>query len=188
MTQSGVETEVKIRIADLSGVLSRLHALGYTTSVDRLFEANTLYDKPEQDLRERGMLLRLRQAGDKKVITWKGVGQAGPHKSRPEVETSVGSLEAVAKILEQLGFFPQFRYEKYRTELTSAGSDEGTVTVDETPIGNFIELEGPADWIDSTARELGFEAADYILDSYGKLYLTDCERRGVGPTNMVFAS
>ena len=188
MTQSGVETEVKIRIADLSGVLSKLHGLGYATSVERLFEANTLYDKPDQELRARGVLLRLRQAGDKKVITWKGVAQAGPHKSRPEIETSIGSLEAAAKVLEQLGLFPQFRYEKYRTELTSAKSDDGTVTADETPIGNFIELEGPADWIDSTAREMGFGAADYILDSYGKLYLTDCERRGVEPTNMVFAS
>ncbi|MBV9156122.1 MAG: adenylate cyclase, partial [Acidobacteriaceae bacterium] len=65
---------------------------------------------------------------------------------------------------------------------------QGVVTLDETPIGTFLELEGPGDWIDETAKQLGFSRADYIVDSYGRLYLADCERRGVQPTNMTFAS
>ena len=64
--------------------------------------------------------------------------------------------------------------------------EPGVVTVDETPIGNFLELEGPAEWIDAKAAALGFTPSDYILESYGRLYLADCERRGVEPSNMVF--
>ncbi len=164
----------------------RLRGAGFSESMPRLFESNTLYDTKSNDLRQAEMLLRLRRVGDKHVITWKGKGEPGPHKSRPEVETTVTSSENMHKILGQLGFHPTFRYEKFRTEY-SAKDGVGVVTVDETPIGNFLEIEGPSEWIDATAKQLGFSAGDYVLDSYGRLYLASCEREGVPPTNMVFA-
>lgn len=183
-----VETEVKIRIGDVGPVEKKLTAAGFSVSVGRLFEANTLYDKGNKELLREGMLLRLREVGEKNVITWKGKQQPGRHKNRPELETTLGSAEVLAEIFGHLGYARTFRYEKYRTEFRDAANPAGVVTVDETPIGNFLELEGPADWIDSTARRLGFGEAEYVLDSYGRLYLADCERRGVQPSNMVFAS
>jgi adenylate cyclase class 2 len=133
----------------------------------------------------------LRQFGGSKfVITWKGPVEPGPHKSRPELETSVGSLESMQQILERLGYQPVFRYEKFRAEFRDTTEDHsgGVLTIDETPIGNFLELEGAAEWIDRKASQLGFTPQDYILESYGKLYLGHCERRGVQPTHMTFAS
>jgi adenylate cyclase, class 2 len=59
-------------------------------------------------------------------------------------------------------------------------------TVDETPIGVFLELEGLPRWVDRIARVLGFSAADYITLSYGRLYIEACAARGIAPTNMVF--
>ena len=126
-----------------------------------------------------------RSAGDKSVLTWKGPGQPGPHKSRAELETTVGSLDTLRHIFEQAGFRRSFRYEKFRTEY-AAGSSQGLVTIDETPIGDFIEIEGSADWIDSTAFRLGFSARDYLLESYGQLYLEHCRNVGIEPANMVF--
>lgn len=184
---SGTETEVKIRIVEPGEIQERLRGLGFQISAPRIFEANTLYDTPGNSLMRRGMLLRLRQAGDRAIVTWKGPGSDGPYKSRPELETAVASYDALAKILEQLGYNPTFRYEKYRTEYKRE-QQPGVVTVDETPIGNFLELEGEGDWIDETASQLGFSRADYVLSSYGRLYLADCERRGVQPHHMVFAS
>ena len=181
------ETEVKIQLPQTDVVQERLQGAGFSESVPRLFEANTLYDTKNNDLRQSNMLLRLRRVGDKHVITWKGKGEPGPHKSRPEIETKVQSGEHMHQILGQLGFQATFRYEKFRTEYRSENG-EGVVTVDETPIGNFLEIEGPAEWIDATAERLGFSATDYILESYGRLYLAACERQGVRPTNMVFAS
>ncbi len=187
MTTSPTETEVKIRVPHLQSVLQRLRSTGFRESVPRQFEANTLYDTPENRLRQEGTLLRLRQIGDHGVITWKGVGAPGPYKSRPELETSVGSVQTLGEILTNIGFQPSFRYEKYRTELRSEDAI-GVVTVDETPIGVFLELEGPGDWIDRTAARLGFSPEDYVLESYGRLYVADCERRGVKPSHMVFES
>jgi adenylate cyclase class 2 len=78
-----------------------------------------------------------------------------------------------------------FRYEKYRAEYRRQGSS-GVATVDETPIGTYLELEGNARWIDRTAKQLGFTQEQYITASYGSLYLEWCQARGVKPGNMVF--
>jgi adenylate cyclase class 2 len=190
--QSGVETEVKIPIGEPAEILCKIREAGFETSVERLFEANTLYDKPDKELKNAGMLLRLREVGGKNLITWKGQGAAGPHKARPEIETTLGSAEVLGQILEKLGFERSFRYEKFRTEFRKGKSgdviNDGVITLDETPIGNFLELEGPGDWIDATAGQLGFTQTQYVLESYGRLYLEDCERRGVPPANMTFSS
>jgi adenylate cyclase class 2 len=188
MVTGGTETEVKLRLPNASAIADGLHAAGFAVSTPRQFEANTLYETKDGGLARDGMLLRLRQAGEKAVITWKGPGVPGPYKSRPELETAIGSAQILHQILGHLGYQPAFRYEKYRTEFMRAGDDEGVVTLDETPIGDFLELEGTGAWIDATAAKLGFSREDYVLDSYGRLYLADCERRGVEPGNMVFAS
>ena len=188
MVTGGIEVEVKIRLANTAGIVERLQAAGFAVSTPRQFETNTLYETSDGSIARNGMLLRLRQVGEKAVITWKGPGQAGPYKSRPELETTIGSAETLDRIFGHLGYLPSFRYEKYRTEFMRAGDEAGVVTLDETPIGDFLELEGAGEWIDATAAALGFSRADYVLDSYGRLYLADCERRGVEPGHMVFAS
>jgi hypothetical protein len=58
--------------------------------------------------------------------------------------------------------------------------------LDETPIGNFLELEGSPRWIDRTARLLGFSSSDYINRSYGYLYLAFCRERRIRPKDMLF--
>ena len=186
-TTTPSENEVKIRLADRLAALDRIRGAGFRESIARLFEANTLYDTTDQELRGKQMLLRLREAGDKSVITWKGPVITGRLKTRPEIETTLGSAQTMAQIFHQLGLDPVFRYEKYRTEFRRPG-DAGVITLDETPIGDFLELEGPPAWVDETAARLGFTPDDYVLDSYVKLYVADCERRGVQPTHMIFAT
>jgi len=60
------------------------------------------------------------------------------------------------------------------------------IEMDETPIGTFLELEGPAEAIDRAARELGYAKKDYVVKSYLALYLEECRRRGEAPKDMVF--
>ena len=181
-----IETEVKIAVGPPDSIRDLLSSRGFRQSVPRRFEANTLYDTPEARLRQQSMLLRIREVGSDCILTWKGPGHAGAHKSRPEVETSADSAAKLARIFAEIGFHPTFRYEKFRTEYKTSPDAPGVVTFDETPIGNFLELEGPGDWIDSTATALGFTPDDYILESYGRLYIADCQRRGLEPGNMIF--
>jgi len=185
---SATETEVKIPLPEGVDILECLNRAGFTLSVPRQFESNTIYDSPDRRLRQAEMIVRLREVGGKFVLTWKGPGEQSKYKSRPELETTVGSLDVLHKILGQLGFEPVFRYEKYRREFAQGNNSHGVVTLDETPIGDFLELEGPGDWIDETASRLGFSPENYSLESYGRLYQNYCERNGVKAQNMVFTS
>jgi adenylate cyclase class 2 len=181
-----VETEIKLRLASAAAVRRLLAKLGFKVTRRRVFEINLLFDTPSGALRGAETTLRLRQAGRVNTIAFKGPPAAGRYKSREEVESGFADMRALRRILEALGFSPVFRYEKYRTEYT-ATERGGVVTLDQTPIGDFLEVEGGARWIDRTARSLGFSPADYITASYGRLYLDHCAARGLEPGNMVFA-
>ncbi len=86
-------------------------------------------------------------------------------------------------ILRGLGFAPTFWYEKYRAEWADG---KGKVVVDETPIGNFCEIEGPSRWIDATAKELGVKPADYITKNYATLFLDWKQESGSAAGEMTF--
>ena len=88
-------------------------------------------------------------------------------------------------ILEQMGYRQTFRYEKFRTEYRLSDSG-GVATLDETPAGAFLELEGEPAWIDEVAGKLGFNESDYITASYIQLYVNYCKREGIAPGDMVF--
>jgi adenylate cyclase, class 2 len=181
-----LEVEVKLPVReDPAAVRRMLRRLGYGVRVARALEVNVLFDTPGQRLRQAGKLIRLRRVGTHHLLTFKGVAQASKHKVREEIETEATDPRALATILDRLGFHPVFRYEKYRTEFGRPG-EPGVVTLDETPIGNYLEVEGPPRWIDRTARELGYSTGDYITASYGRLYLEWCRKAGRTPGNMVF--
>ncbi len=151
----------------------------------RTHEMNTLYDLPSNPLRRRGDLLRLRKYGSEWVLTHKAKGKEGRHKTRTETETKIADGRQMEVILRALGYVPTFRYEKFRAEWEGG---KGHVVVDETPIGNFGEIEGPARWIDETAGRLGIQRSDYITDTYAGLFFS-WKRRTRSPANeMTFSA
>jgi adenylate cyclase, class 2 len=162
------EIEIKFPVQNLRTLNQRLRKSGFRVVTPRTHEMNTLYDLPEQRLRKRGELLRLRKYGPKWTLTHKAKGKAGRHKTRVENETQVADGRKMEIILQALGFAPTFRYEKFRAEWSDG---KGHVVVDETPIGNFGEIEGPTRWIDQTARHLRVAQASYITATYAALFL-----------------
>ena len=185
MAGSNLETEIKLRLDSAAASRRLLGRLGFSVVKRRVFESNIIFDTPAGELRIGGKLLRMRQAGRRHTLAFKGPPVAGRYKSREELESEFADPVSMRRILERLGYAPVFRYEKYRTEF--AGPDPaGALMLDETPIGPFLELEGPPRWIDRTARALGFSRTGYITASYGKLYLEHCQTKGVEPTNMIF--
>jgi adenylate cyclase class 2 len=169
-----VETEIKFRLDtpdDLASLTQRLVDAGFTLATPRSFESNVLYDTPDRALRARTEILRIRSYAGRWTLTHKCLPAVGPgedtHKHRQETETQVSDGAALAQVFLSLGLVPAFRYEKWRTEWSS---NEGHCVVDETPIGNYAELEGPAEWIDSAAARLGIDASRYITLSYGRLF------------------
>ncbi len=161
------EIEIKFRIDNLRALTRRLRAAHFRLVTSRTHEMNTLYDLRGQPLRKRGDLLRLRKYGATWVLTHKAKGTAGRHKTRVETETKIDNGAKMDAILHALGFQPTFRYEKFRAEWSDG---KGHVLVDETPIGNFGEIEGGPRWIDRTAKALGILPEHYLTDTYAGLF------------------
>jgi adenylate cyclase, class 2 len=163
------EVEIKFRVGNLRELGSTLRASGFRLITPRTHEMNTLYDLPGGILRARKELLRIRKYGSLWTLTHKSGTTRGKHSSRIELETKIGDGKVMDRILRALGYAPTFRYEKFRAEWADE-KNKGHVVVDETPIGNFCEIEGPPRWIDATAKKLGVSAADYITKNYATLF------------------
>jgi adenylate cyclase class 2 len=161
------EIEIKFRVADVRALVRRLRRAGFRVVTRRTHEMNALYDLPGEVLRKRKELLRVRKYGSAWTLTHKSGTTRGRHSSRVELETAVTDGRKMDAILRALGYAPSFRYEKFRAEWADG---KGHVVVDETPIGNFCEIEGPPRWIDATAKKLGVSAADYITKNYATLF------------------
>lgn len=111
------------------------------------------------------------------------------HKVREELEVEVTDPGKLTQIFEGLGMKGWFRYEKYRTtyRLPRVAWAKGLlIELDETPIGIFVELEGPPQAIDRAARALGYTSRDYILKNYLVLNVEACRQAGREPSDMFF--
>jgi adenylate cyclase class 2 len=177
------EIEIKFRIESLPGLARALKLAAFKQITPSTHETNSLYDLPGQKLRKRGEMLRLRKYGERWVLTHKAKSKAGRHKVRVELETEVENGEQTDRILRALGYAPTFRYEKYRSEWSDG---KGHVVLDETPIGNFGEIEGTPRWIDKTARALGISRSDYITETYAPMFFAWKRRTRSKATEMTF--
>lgn len=179
------EREIKFLIdpGGVRGLERQLRAAGFQLKTPSTHETNTLYDLPGQPLRRRGQLLRLRQYGRRWILTHKAKGVAGRHKSRAETETEVADGRQMQQILLALGYAPRFVYEKFRSEWTDG---KGHVVVDRTPIGEVAEIEGPARWIDATAKRLGIRPDQYVTSSYAEMFFAWKQRTGSTAEAMTF--
>ncbi len=194
--------------------LKRIGARLAGPGTSKVHEENVIFDTPQGGLAKHGQLLRIRTEtpevrGKPKttgpqqrvVLTFKqpmvqpagaetGSASSGSYKVRDEIEVEVAKGENLTRIFEGLGMSGWFRYEKCRTTFRLPASKAWAlgllIELDETPIGTFVELEGPAAAIDRAAAELGFSKHDYLSKNYLRLYMEECRRKGVQPSHMVF--
>lgn len=209
------EIKLKIKdVKVFRRILKKLGAQVVVNGSGRVHEENVIFDTPQGGLAKHGQLLRIRTetpdigSSSKKtklkprvVLTFKRpvvrpVGSDphhpadGSHKVREEIEMEITDAPTLATIFEGLGMTGWFRYEKFRTTFrlpaSKAWARELLIELDETPIGTFVELEGPAAAIDRAATELGYSKRDYVLKNYLTLYVEQCRRKGEQPVHMVF--
>jgi adenylate cyclase class 2 len=212
-----IEIKLRISdLKALRRILKRLGARSVGAGSGRVHEWNVIFDTPDGGLAKHGQLLRIRietpEAKSKNaksspakriLLTFKRPIVAGTapsasaqeshrHKVREEIEVEVANATVLAKIFEGLGMRGWFRYEKYRTTFrlpsTSSWAKSLLIELDETPIGTFVELEGPPAAIDRAAQEIGYSRRDYVLRSYLALYIEECRRLGQEPQDMLFAA
>jgi adenylate cyclase, class 2 len=207
MPPQNQEIEIKLAIEDIAALRGKLRKLRAKVA-PRFFERNELYDTPQSDLRSSGRLLRIRvetpapgktirpprstNANSRGVLTFKapieGIDPSSPrrYKQREELEINFQPANQLEPILRALGFRPGFRYEKFRTEYTLPKLKGLHLDLDETPIGNYLELEGQPKAIDRAAKLLGFDTQNYVTATYWDLYVAHCRGHRLEATNLVF--
>ncbi len=179
------EVELKVEAAHgpVREALAELDAedLGAVRQVD------TYYDAPHRDFAATDEALRIRDersldrddGASHADVTYKGPLVDDASKTREEAETTVADREAMADILDGLGFEPAATVAKTRQRFAL---DEYTVTLDAVDdLGEYVEVETPVDDEDAVpaARDdaiavlnsLGLDAEDGIRTSYLGLLL-----------------
>lgn len=216
MATNGKEIEVKLRIQDIAELRSKLRRLAakagprmfernvlYDNPQDDLrltgrllrirIESPAPAPAPKAAVGRRTRPAQRLPSAARGVLTYKApiTGMASSttaprYKERKEIEIVFHPAHALEAILRSLGFRPGFCYEKYRTEYRAAKLKGLHFDLDETPIGTYLELEGPPAAIDRAAMLLGFSPQDYITSTYWDLYVADCRGRGIPPSDLVF--
>ena len=162
------EIEVKIAINDTDELKTKLLGLGFISASLRSLERNIIYDTSDKTLEKKGSIIRLREYDNHFILTFKKPGEESEqYKIKKETEVRISSFTKMDQILINLGYQRVFVYEKFREIFRKA---DILVMIDETPIGDFLEIEGSTQDIDRIAAELGFSKDVFITDNYLNLY------------------
>lgn len=161
-----LEQEVKLRFASLEAARQAVLSAGGRLVRSRRQQLDRFLDTAELALANGKLALRLRREPDLSTITYKGVPQGGPVKSREEIETTVADADRLELLFSRLGFVERWRHEKHREDYALG---EARVFIDDTSAGIFVEIEATPELIETTAALLGKTPADYILSSYRSL-------------------
>lgn len=185
-----LEREVKLLFPTAAAAREAVLAAGAVPAHARRLQDDALYDLPDETLRKKGAIVRVRVerwrgAPETTTLTVKGPVQAGAMKLRDEHETRVERSDALLQAFDALGMRAWFRYQKYREEFSAPGL---VVAVDETPVGTYVELEGDEDAIHAMTAALGRSPADFIIDSYYRLFMKRRGEFGLAGPDMLFSA
>ncbi|OPY35375.1 MAG: CYTH domain protein [Methanoregula sp. PtaU1.Bin051] len=173
-----LEIELKVRVPALGPLRDALTAKGAEPR-GREHEHDVYYNAPHRNFSETDEALRIRYAGGKAVVTYKGakIRNLGL-KAREELNTAVESGEVTEQILQRLGFVKTAIVDKWRETYTISNA---TISLDEVNgLGTFAEIEviaGDGDReralaaIETIKKELGIDGYP-ILESYLELLLS----------------
>jgi adenylate cyclase class 2 len=162
-----IEYEVKLP-GEPEQLRDQLVQLGAEQCSPRLLEDDLVLDTAGRALAGAAQVLRLRRRGQAYLLTFKGpVSEDVSVKAREEWQTPVEDGVAMLAVFERLGYEVAIRYQKYRA-LYMIG--EVIASVDETPLGCFVELEGAPAEIERLAGEMGYEPGSFEVRSYLEIH------------------
>ena len=162
-----VEYEIKLS-GEAEVLREQLAHLGAVPFSPRLLEDDLVLDTANRTLAAAAQVLRLRRRGQDYLLTLKGpVSDDVAVKAREEWQTPVQDGVATLAVFERLGYEVAIRYQKYRT-LYMIG--DVIASLDETPLGCFVELEGAPAEIERLAAEIGYAPGSFEVRSYLEIH------------------
>lgn len=171
----GYEVEVKYRDVDHDALRDALAALG-AVERETVDEEDSYLNHPARDFADTNEAFRIRRVGDDNRVTYKGPKEAGPTKTREEIEVpfAPGRFEDLARVFDRLGFRHVAVVRKRRTSFSLNFDDRPVeITLDDAEgVGRFAEVEALAEGRDDLPA-----AQRAVLKLAEKLGLTTVEPR-----------
>lgn len=133
-----LEIEVKARVRDAAKLEAELLRRG-ARDFGVTQQKDVYYAHPARDFVKTDEALRIRISNDLQIITYKGPKVDTTTKSREEIEVSVASADAAAKIFEKLGFRSVATVRKRRRTFELKGIEVCLDSVE--GLGDFVEFE-----------------------------------------------
>ncbi len=178
-----MEIEAKFHLGHLHDIRKRIIASGGNQLTPRSLERNWRFDTDDRELAARREVLRVRQYGDA-TLTYKSPTKRP--EERIEIEIQVDDANQAKSLLEALGYSVTERYEKYRE---SYRLKTDTITLDELPFGNFVEIEGEStEDIQATAELLELDWDARITDNYLDIFHHLQQELQLAAQNATFAA
>lgn len=171
-----LEIEIKVRVFDIDGIKQHILDAGGHHS-ETLREEDIYYNAPHRDFGTTDEALRVRKAGGKNIVTYKGPKNTlMGSKIREEHNLGVESAEEFDTIVTSLGFRSVAKVVKKREYYTL--QDFSIALDDVEDLGQFIEIElitenkvhEAARRVDELAAQLGVHG-ERITVSYLELLL-----------------
>ncbi|MDX1631893.1 MAG: class IV adenylate cyclase [Thermoanaerobaculia bacterium] len=179
--ESSEEREIKFAEVELSALRERLQELEAERVSASSFEDNWVFDR-DRTMVENHRLLRLRLNNQGAQLTYKGPPRfEETTKVRVEHQTGVEDPEQTRALLESLGFEVVRRYQKMR-EIWRLGGV--TISLDHTPIGDFVEFEGVGG--EKVADRCGLDPSRAERRNYLRLYEDYLEENPDASPDMTF--
>jgi len=168
MRPSEMELEVKFWVPNFTEIENKLKHLSARLVQPRTYEKNLRLDTHDRKLTTQHEVLRLRwDTAARCTYKGKSVQEQGIQK-RVEIEFEVSNFDAALHLFQALGYETVMIYEKYRTTYQY---NSITITLDEMPFGNFIEIEGESgETIQQCSELLGLDWERRILFSYAEIF------------------
>lgn len=171
-----LEIEMKFPVADFGAVEQKL-ATWQARREQPIDEADHYFNAPDRDFARTDEALRLRRIGSHNIITYKGPKQAGPAKTRTEIEVPLESgaeaADGFCRLVEKLGYRPTAVVKKRRTiwHFSRGGFDLQACVDQVEEVGRFVEVEIVA------APERRAEAERVLQDVAKELGLHGSEKK-----------
>ncbi len=175
------EIEARFLIKDLMQFIEALNRVGASCIHSRYLEINELFDTPDKKLNHNFEILRLRTDWKQK-ITYK---RALTFNIRDEIEFEVSDIDAARAVINALGYERYLLFEKYRSAYVWQGA---TITIDETAIGCFVEIEDQSlEIIEEKAGFLNLDWDAQVRKSYYNCFI-DLKKINQNLTELSFNS
>ena len=171
-----LEIEMKFPVADFAPVEAKL-AQWQARPAEILHEADHYYNSPDRDFAKTDEALRLRRIGETNIVTYKGPKQAGPAKTRTEVEVGIEpgaeAADKFCQLLTHLGYRAVAVVRKTRRPYGFKRRDFALeACLDEVEqLGRYVEVEIVA------PEEKKTEAQEVLAQVASELGLANPERR-----------